>query len=151
MFLLYGVHPKPMRDFVNRALRAQKIAREKNNCHNLAVVAKKVGSNYSLFNRRLSADLNFPFAALASGGGVASAAPNKFAISQLVPVEGLEPPCLTVYGSKPYASANFATPALVIGLPISALWRRVSLLMSSQHYKVKITAEQTNENYYFIK
>jgi len=77
-----------MRDFVNRALRAQKIAREKNNCHNLAVVAKKVGSNYSLFNRRLSADLNFPFAALASGGGVASAAPNKFAISQLVLVFG---------------------------------------------------------------
>ncbi|PJE68662.1 hypothetical protein COU96_03145, partial [Candidatus Shapirobacteria bacterium CG10_big_fil_rev_8_21_14_0_10_38_14] len=51
---------EPMREFVNCALQAQKIAREKNNCRDLAVVAKKVGSNYSLFNRRLSADLNFP-------------------------------------------------------------------------------------------
>jgi hypothetical protein len=40
------------------------------------------------FLRRLSADLNFPFAVLASGGGVASAAPNNFAISQMVPVFG---------------------------------------------------------------
>jgi hypothetical protein len=32
--------------------------------------------------------LNFPFAALASGGGVASAAPNDFAISQMVLVFG---------------------------------------------------------------
>jgi DNA invertase Pin-like site-specific DNA recombinase len=75
---------EPVREFVNCALRAQKIAREKNNCHDLAVVAKKVGSNFFLKDRRLSADLNFPFAAFASGGGVASAAPNDFAISQMV-------------------------------------------------------------------
>ncbi len=80
-----------MREFVNCALQAQKIAREKNNCHDLSIMAKNVGSNYSLFNRRLSADLNFPFAALASGGGVASAAPNDFAISQIVLGEGIEP------------------------------------------------------------
>ena len=85
---------EPVREFVNCALQAQKIVREKNNCHDLAVVAKKVGSNYSLFNRRLSADLNFPFAALASGGGDASAAPNDFAISQMVPPEGIEPPSI---------------------------------------------------------
>jgi hypothetical protein len=35
-------------------------------------------------NRRLSADSNFPFAALASSGGDTSAAPNDFAISQVV-------------------------------------------------------------------
>ncbi len=80
-----------VREFVNCALRAQKIAREKNNCHDLSIMAKKVGSNYSLFNRRLSADLNFPFAVLASGGGDASAAPNEFAISQMVRWEGFEP------------------------------------------------------------
>ena len=75
---------EPIREFVNCALQAQKIAREKNNCHDLSNMAKKVGSNYSLFNRRLSADLNFPFAALASGGGNASAAPNDSTISQMV-------------------------------------------------------------------
>jgi hypothetical protein len=32
--------------------------------------------------------MNFPFAALALGGGVASAAPNDFAISQMVLVFG---------------------------------------------------------------
>ena len=83
---------EPVREFVDCALQAQKIARAKNTCHILAVVAKKVGSNYSLFNRRLSTELNFPFAALASGGGVASAAPNDFAISQMVHLEGIEPP-----------------------------------------------------------
>ena len=82
---------EPMREFINCALQAQKTAREKNNCHDISIMAKKVGSNYSLFNRRLSADLNFPFAALASGGGDASAAPNDFAISQMVPREGIEP------------------------------------------------------------
>ena len=82
---------EPVREFVNCALRAQKIAREKNNCHDLSIMAKKVGSNYSLFNRRLSADMNFPFAALALGGGVASAAPNDFAISQMVRAHGFEP------------------------------------------------------------
>jgi hypothetical protein len=34
--------------------------------------------------------LNFPFAALASGGGVASAAPDDFAISQMVRARRLE-------------------------------------------------------------
>ena len=90
---------EPVREFVNCALQAQKIAREKNNCHDLSIMAKKVGSNYSLFNRRLSADLNFPFAALASGGGDASAAPNDFAISQMVRPEGLEPPIYYLEGS----------------------------------------------------
>ena len=87
---------EPVREFVNCVLQAQKIASEINNCHDLSIMAKKVGSNYSLFNRRLSADLNFPFAALASGGGDASAAPNDFAISQMVRLEGLEPPTLSL-------------------------------------------------------
>ena len=75
---------EPVREFVNCALQAQKIAREKNNCHDLSIMAKKVGSNYSLFNRQLSADLNFPFAALSAGAGAASAAPTFGSISFLV-------------------------------------------------------------------
>ena len=82
---------EPVREFVNCALRAQKIAREKNNCHDLAVVAKKVGSNFFLKDRRLSADLNFPFAALSAEAGAASAAPTSNSISLLVTSRGIEP------------------------------------------------------------
>jgi site-specific DNA recombinase len=83
---------EPVREFVNCALRAQKIAREKNNCHDLSIMAKKVGSNYSLFNRRLSANLNFPFAALSAEAGAASAAPTSDSISFLVPLGRVELP-----------------------------------------------------------
>ena len=47
--------------------KGEKIARAKNNCHDLSNMAKKVGSNYYLFNRRLSANLNYAFAALSAG------------------------------------------------------------------------------------
>ena len=90
---------EPVREFVNCALQAQKIAREKNNCHDLSLVAKKVGSNYSLFNRRLSADLNFPFAALSAGAGAASAAPTSDSISFLVRAQGIEP-CTSFLSGK---------------------------------------------------
>jgi len=77
---------EPMREFLNCALQAQKIARAKNNCHLLSQMAKKVGSNFFLTNRRLAANLDFPFAALATGGGVASAAPCESAISKMVTI-----------------------------------------------------------------
>ena len=83
---------EPMREFINCALQAQKVARAENNCHDLAVVAKKVGSNFFLKDRSLSATLDFPFAALSAEGGAASAAPNSDSISFLVTAEGLEPP-----------------------------------------------------------
>jgi hypothetical protein len=47
-------------------------------------MAKKVGSNFFLKDRRLSADLDFAFMALATGGGVASAPPCESAISKIV-------------------------------------------------------------------
>ena len=75
---------EPMREFVNCAVSAQKIAREKNNCHDLSIMAKKVGSNYSLFNQRLSANLDFAYRALATEGGVASAPPCDLTISKIV-------------------------------------------------------------------
>ncbi len=82
---------EPMREFVNCALQAQKIARAKNNCHDLRVMAKKVGSNFFLFNRRLSANLNYAFAALSAEAGAASAAPNHLSISKIVTPWGFEP------------------------------------------------------------
>ena len=81
---------EPMREFVNCALQAQKIARAKNNCHDLSIMAKKVGSNFFLMNRRLSANLNFAFAALSAEGGAASAAPTDSSISFLVTRERIE-------------------------------------------------------------
>ena len=80
-----------MREFVISALQAQKIARAKNNCHDLAIMAKKVGSNFFLINRRLSANLNYAFAALSAEGGAASAALNSASISKMVSPEGFEP------------------------------------------------------------
>ena len=98
---------EPMREFVNCALQAQKIARAKNNCHDLSIMAKKVGSNFFLMNRRLSANLNFPFAALSAeapyvpqGKGAASAAPNSLAISKMVSPGGIGPPTFSLKGSR---------------------------------------------------
>ena len=82
---------EPMKEFVNCALQAQKIARAENNCHDLSIMAKKVGSNFFLMNRRLSANLDFAFRALATGGGVASAPPCESAISKMVTSQGIEP------------------------------------------------------------
>lgn len=75
---------EPMREFVNCALQAQKVARAENNCHDLAIMAKKVGSNFFLKERRLSATLDFPFAALSAEAGAASAAPTPLSISKMV-------------------------------------------------------------------
>ena len=73
-----------MQEFINCALRAQKIVRAKNNCHELTLMAKKVGSNYLLKERRLSATLEFAFGALFLGGGCAAAPPNFSSISKMV-------------------------------------------------------------------
>ncbi len=47
-------------------------------------------------NRRLSAKLNYAFAALSAEAGAASAAPTSDSISFLVDDEGLEPPTFAV-------------------------------------------------------
>ena len=52
---------------------------------------KTVGSNFFLMNRRLSANLNYAFAALSAEGGAASAAPTDSSISLLVSPQGFEP------------------------------------------------------------
>jgi len=51
-----------------------KIARAKNSCHDLSIMAKTVASNFFLMNRRLSASLKKGgFNALAAEAGAASA------------------------------------------------------------------------------
>ena len=89
---------EPTREFVNCALQAQKIARAKNNCHDLSIMAKKVGSNFFLMNRRLSANLNYAFAALSAERGAASAAPATSSISKMVSAGGFEPPTTSLRG-----------------------------------------------------
>ena len=70
---------------------SQKSRAQKNNCHDLSIMAKKVGSNFFLQDRRLSTTLDFPFAALSAEGGAASAAPNSLSISKIVSRAGVEP------------------------------------------------------------
>ena len=64
-------------------------------------MAKKVGSNFFLMNQRLSANLNFPFAALSAEGGAASAAPSTFAISKMVTPGGFGPPISGMKTQRP--------------------------------------------------
>ena len=75
---------EPMREFVNCALQAQKIARAKNNCEELAFFAKRVGSNFFLSNRQLSAEYKKGFSALRAGGGARSASDSTNSFSLLV-------------------------------------------------------------------
>ena len=74
---------EPMEEFLNCALRAQKIARAKHNGEELSFFAKKVGSDYSLFNRRLFCEYKRGFGALAAGAGAASALPDSPSSSKL--------------------------------------------------------------------
>ena len=80
-----------VKEFIDCAQKCAKIARAENNCPDLSIMAKKVGSNFFLMNRRLSANLNYAFAALSAEAGAASAAPTSDSISFLVSRPGLEP------------------------------------------------------------
>ena len=82
---------EPMRKFLNCALQAQKIARKKNNSHDLSIMAKKVGSNFLLKDCHLSATFDFPFRALSAEAGAVSAPPNSNSISLMVTPAGFEP------------------------------------------------------------
>ena len=62
-----------MKEFIEVAADAVKIARAKHNGEELSFFAKKVGSDYSLNNRRLFCVYKQGFATLAAGAGAASA------------------------------------------------------------------------------
>ena len=64
---------EPLKEFVFSALRAQKIAREKDNGEDLKNFAKNAGSNYFLRNRRLEFSWQNPYKALAAPAPAASA------------------------------------------------------------------------------
>ena len=67
---------EPLKEFIKEAADAAKIARAKNNCKDLAIFAKKVGSNYFLKDKRLEFSLSEASAALAARAGAASAYPD---------------------------------------------------------------------------
>ena len=67
---------EPLKEFIKEAADAAKIARAKNNCKDLAIFAKKVGSNYFLNNKRLEFSLSEASAALAARAGADSAYPS---------------------------------------------------------------------------
>ena len=67
---------EPLKEFIKEAADAAKIARAKNNCKDLAIFAKKVGSNYFLKDKRLEFSLSEASAALAARAGAASAYPS---------------------------------------------------------------------------
>jgi len=57
---------EPMRNFLKGAVETAKIAHENSNCKDLAIFAKKVGSNYLLGDKRISFLPNSPHELLAS-------------------------------------------------------------------------------------
>ena len=60
-----------VKDFIDCAQKCAKIARAENNCHDLAIMAKKVGSKYFLKDNTIEFCLNFPYKLLAANGGAA--------------------------------------------------------------------------------
>ena len=59
-------------NFITCAQKCAKIARAENNCHDLADMAKKVGSKYFLKDKKIEFCLYFPYNLLAANGGAAS-------------------------------------------------------------------------------
>ena len=75
---------EPFTEFVNSALSAHQIARAKNNCDDLSIIAKTVGSNYFLLDRTIRPKFqNDGFLALANGAGVACATSKNQNIHEL--------------------------------------------------------------------
>ena len=114
---------EPMREFVNCALQAQKIARAKNNCEELAFFAKRVGSNFFLSNRQLSAEYKKGFAALRAGGGARSASTQPFDFSRCVGGEGVEP---SITRSRTVYFTAKPTPVVFLRHPVFLLCHFVS-------------------------
>ena len=61
-----------VQNYITCAQKCAKIARAENNCHDLADMAKKVGSKYFLKDKKIEFCLYFPYNLLAANGGAAS-------------------------------------------------------------------------------
>jgi site-specific DNA recombinase len=81
---------EPMQEFINTATNCKKIARAKNNCEELASFAKRVGSNFFLANRQISATLKNGFTALRAAALARSASQPTAADSLCVGVKRVE-------------------------------------------------------------
>ena len=122
-----------MEQFIKEAADAAKIARAKNNPDQLSVVAKKVGSNYFLFNKRLQFLPNSPYNLLAAPASDTSKISQSLflypegdsnshalrhpaqrdapACQRLVPMGRVELPRLAAYAPEAYVYTNFTTSA----------------------------------------
>lgn len=81
---------EPFNEFVNGALSAHKIARAKTQGHDLLIMAKTVGSNFILKDKRLSAIYKKEgFAALSAVPGAGCAATDNISIQKLLPLKDL--------------------------------------------------------------
>ncbi|KUK79623.1 MAG: recombinase [Microgenomates bacterium 39_7] len=79
----------PMRDWINEAVNAAKIARNNNLFDKKELLLKIYGSDLCLKDKKTKGEANFPYAALAAEGGAASASNQCLTV---VPKRGLEPP-----------------------------------------------------------
>jgi hypothetical protein len=78
---------EPFTEFTKSALLAHKIARAKNNCTDLLIGAKTVGSNYFLLDKTIRPKFqNDGFLALANGAGVACATSHSCDYEKLLTV-----------------------------------------------------------------
>ena len=101
---------EPFTDFTKSALIAHKIARAKNNCDDLSIIAKTVGSNYFLLDKTIRPKFqNDGFLALANGAGVACATSKNHDIHEL---SGIQDSNLQPRAPHARTLANCANPRL---------------------------------------
>ena len=82
---------EPFKNFIGSALMCAKIARAKNNNHDLANMVKTVGSNFFLTDRQLSLELNQGFAELCAPPSAQSRNSRASEKTSLVDGGGFEP------------------------------------------------------------
>ena len=92
---------EPMKDYMDCAFQAPKIARAKNNPEELRSFGNRIGSNFFLFNRRLVADYRQPFATLCATPPAQSHLTGSAELSKKVPPAGFEPAIYTLRTCRP--------------------------------------------------
>ncbi len=80
-----------MNEFIDSAFQAHKIARADNACEDLAIFAKRIGSNFFLKDRRLSAVFREPFQTLCATRPAQSRQTDAASISLSAGPRGVEP------------------------------------------------------------
>ncbi len=117
---------EPFTEFVESAQTAHKIARVKNNCADLLISAKTVGSNYFLLDKRIRPKFkNDGFCLLAANGGAARSSSKNY---NFLLLSGIQDSNLQPHGPKPCTLANCANPRCRLkphrGKPRETFWCR---------------------------